>query len=256
MEIKRELVDRLSVADKIEPILLDGQVALTHKDCQEEPVEESTRPTGLSCQLAEIHEHVVAAEVQLKFVKTEYESLIEKLVLQFKQVRGCHEELQKVHFDMESPLNRSLATETHQSNENAELMTTVHWLRSELEASVIEIRVLSESISVLMPRLEEFKRKTVILEAELDHDSRVHNEFNYKLEIAGEEICELIFCNTELEIIIIVLKDKPDGQKGHIALMEKSSVESFKDRIRLMKLDKSCLNRFLEHKNSKTCMFT
>ncbi|XP_017241313.1 uncharacterized protein LOC108214054 [Daucus carota subsp. sativus] len=221
-------VDSRQLASELDINRSRNDISVQHKDCQEEPIEESSCPTGLSCQLTEIHEHVLEAEVQLTFVKTQYESLIEELVLQLKQSKGYHVELQNAHFDIESQLNRSLATETHQSNENAELMTAVHCLRSELEASVVENRVLSESISVLMPQLEEFKRKTVTLEAELDQDSRVHKEFNYKLEIAEEEICELIFCNAEQEIAIIVLKDKLDEQKGHIALMEKSSVESLK----------------------------
>ncbi|KAL8117723.1 hypothetical protein AgCh_015556 [Apium graveolens] len=49
-----------------------NNLSVHHKDCQEE----SSRPTGLSCQLAEIHEHVLAAVVTLTFIKTQYESLI------------------------------------------------------------------------------------------------------------------------------------------------------------------------------------
>ncbi|KAL8155324.1 hypothetical protein AgCh_000633 [Apium graveolens] len=49
-----------------------NNLSVQHKDC----LEESSRPTGLSCQLAEIHEHVLAAEVTLTFIKTQYESLI------------------------------------------------------------------------------------------------------------------------------------------------------------------------------------
>lgn len=205
-----------------------NDLSVQHKDCQEDSIKESSRPTGLSCQLGEIHEHVLAAEVRLTFVKTQYESLIEELVLQLKQSKGHHVELQKTHFDIESQLKRSLTSETRLSNENTELMTTVHCLRSELEASVIENRVLSESISVIMPQLEEFKRKSVTLEAELNQDARVHKELKNKLEITEAEICELIFCNAENEIVMIVLKDRLDEQKGHIALMEKSNIEYIK----------------------------
>ncbi|KAL8128342.1 hypothetical protein AgCh_015073 [Apium graveolens] len=201
-----------------------NNLSVQHKDFQEE----SSHPTGLSCQLAEIHEHVLAAEVTLTFVKTQYESLIEDLVLQLEQSKGQHVELQKTNFDIESQLKHSLTSETHLSNENAELMASVHCLRSELEASVTENRVLSESISVLMPQLEEFKRKSVTLEAELNQDARVHKELKDKLQTAEEEICELIFCNAEKEIEMIVFREILDEQKGHIALMEKSNIESFK----------------------------
>lgn len=223
-----DMVNSRQLASNLDIKRSKNDLSVQHKDCQEEPIIESSRPTGLSCQLAEIHEHVLAAEVRLTFVKTQYESLIEELVLQLKQSKGHHIELQKTHFDIESQLKRSLTSETHLSNENAELMTTVHCLRSELEASVIENRVLSESISVIMPQLEEFKRKSVTLEAELNQDARVNKELKDKLEIAEEEICELIFCNAEKEIVMIVLKDKLDEQKGHIALMEKSNIESIK----------------------------
>ncbi|KAL8104583.1 hypothetical protein AgCh_028701 [Apium graveolens] len=55
-----------------------NNLSVQHKDCQEE----SSRPTGLSCQLAEIHEHVLAAEEEKEKLELSlYECVEEKSII-------------------------------------------------------------------------------------------------------------------------------------------------------------------------------
>ncbi|KAL8099973.1 hypothetical protein AgCh_032293 [Apium graveolens] len=51
-----------------------NNLSVQHKDCQEE----SSRPTGLSCQLAEIHEHVLAAEEEKEKLELSLRECVEE----------------------------------------------------------------------------------------------------------------------------------------------------------------------------------
>ncbi|KAL8125673.1 hypothetical protein AgCh_013076 [Apium graveolens] len=51
-----------------------NNLSVQHKDCQEQ----SSRPTGLSCQLAEIHEHVLAAEEEKEKLELSLRECVEE----------------------------------------------------------------------------------------------------------------------------------------------------------------------------------
>lgn len=218
-----------------------------HHECQEKLSKESSCLTDPKSQLSEMHEHLLAAEVEFTFVKTQYNTVIEELLVQLKSSDGHHIELQKKHLGLETVLNHCLASEAHQRDENAELVTTVQSLRYELEASVTQNRVLSKTHNVTMAQLEEYKRRLVTLEDRLCQDNNLREQLEHMLKNAED----LNFSNAELEIIVIVLKAKLDEQHGRITLMEESNDKFMKLRNQFNELTRKLSEQVLRTEEFK-----
>ncbi|KAI3757406.1 hypothetical protein L6452_04943 [Arctium lappa] len=121
---------------------------------------ENSRVVSLECQLSEMQETMICEDLKLTFVKAQHETWIEELE---KQLR-----------DKEASLNQSLASESRYIEENKELTTSLKSLRMELEASVAQNLVFSDSIDVLTRELEEYKDKVGVLELSLSNESNRH----------------------------------------------------------------------------------
>ncbi|KAL2503784.1 fbd [Abeliophyllum distichum] len=210
----------------------------------------SSCTNDLECQLFEMQEYSIAADVKLAYVTNQYETLLEELVQQLKSSDGCHLELQKRYHDMEAMLNQHLASEAHITEENANLLTSLKTIRTEFEASVAQIKLLSDSNDDIKYQLEEYKRKMMMMETSFSKDNLqavVVEQLKDTLAEAEVDISHLAFLKEELEILSIVLKGKVDEQYAYMTSLEDN-------RDELLMLRSRCNE--LSHKLSEQVMKT
>ena len=179
---------------------------------------------SVEMQLCEMHEFSIGIDVNLIFTRTQYDARIEDLVQQLQSADQHLAELHKKHLDDETVRHHSLSNEACYVEENASLLTTLDSLKSELEASTAENRVLLDRNSVLMSELEEHKNRTENVEANFYVQKSRHvlevERLEHKLMNCEEEVDNLIFSKEELEVKSLLLKAKLDEQHVHITLLE------------------------------------
>lgn len=124
-----------------------------HEESLEKLSKKHSADVSLACQLSEMQETMISEDLKLTFFKSQYETWIEELG---KQLR-----------DKEARLNQSLASESHYIEENKELMTTLKSLRMELETSVAQNLVFSDSINVLTCEVGQLKDSLAKSESEV-----------------------------------------------------------------------------------------
>jgi hypothetical protein len=197
---------------------------LQSEECLNNAREEASTVSALKTQLSEMHEPLIAADVRFIFAKTQYDSGFEVLLHQLHSTDRLLAQLQKKHIDMETTLNRCLASETQYAEENARLLTNLNSVLSELEASIAENRLLVEKNRVVRAELEEFKHNSqnVVLgymEDKTQHSLEVE-KLKCMLVTSEEEIDNLVFSKVELEVKVLVLEAKLDEQQAQIITLE------------------------------------
>ena len=120
----------------------------------------------------------------------EFESLEQKLV-------NSEEKVDNLMFAKEE-------LEVKYKEENARLLTSLDSLKSELEASTAENRVLLDKISVITYELEEYKNRAENVEATLKGKKGQHalevESLEQKLVNSEEKVDNLMFAKEELEV--------------------------------------------------------
>lgn len=213
--------------------------------------EKSSSITCLESQLSEIHELLLAADVRLIFTRAQYEEYVEELAQQVYSTGRLLTELYTKNLDLETVLNSCLAREAQCNEENARLLKSLDTLRSKLDSSIAESRILLDTNSGLTAQLEECKNR-----AESMAVSYGENKCQLAFEVetmrhllvgAEEETDDLMRSREELEIKVIVLKAKLEEQCAQVTLLEGYNGE-------LMMLRKQCneLSRKLSEQILKT----
>ncbi|XP_052201388.1 uncharacterized protein LOC127807523 [Diospyros lotus] len=214
-----------------------SHILLEHEECLKKLSKKSYCLNDLESQLTEMHEYIIVADIKVVFIRIQYETQIEELALKLQSSESHFLEVSKKLFDTEAMLNCSLAGEAHCIEENANLVTTVESLRSELKSSVAQHAVLSDVNSILAVQLEEYKKSMATLEVNLAMNENEHclevEQLKRMLELSEQEIDDLISSKEELEITLIVLKAKLNEFHVHI-----TSLEEYDDE--LMKLQNQC----------------
>ncbi|KAM7514618.1 hypothetical protein LguiA_004201 [Lonicera macranthoides] len=187
-ELEGTIEDLTSQLSKVE--LEKSRVLHVYEDRVEKLQKDSSCFTGLESELLEMHDYLIAADVELTCVRTHYETLVEILV----------ENLQS----SEEKLNCCLTSEVHYMEENAKLVKEIECLRFELEASIARNSVLSDAKNAMTTQFEECKRRLETLEE----------------ENAEEDIITLILSMEELEITVIVLEAKLNEQHARLIILE------------------------------------
>ncbi|KAM4075048.1 hypothetical protein ACB094_10G140700 [Castanea mollissima] len=171
-----------------------GHLLLKTEECLKNVREECS---SLESQLSEMHEFSIDVAVRDIFTKTQYEAWIEDLVQQLT-------ELHKKHLNDGTVQDRCLASEAHYNEENARLLTSLDSLKSELEASIAENRVLLDKISSITYELEEYKNRAENVEATLKGEKGRHalevESLEQKLVSSEEKVDNLMFTKEELEV--------------------------------------------------------
>ncbi|XP_031394094.1 COP1-interactive protein 1 [Punica granatum] len=191
--------------------------------------QESFSIKHLEDQLFEMQGHLIASDAQLVYTGAQYWTLIEDVVQQLKLSERNLADLNDKHLNMESRLNHSLANEVHLIEENAELSRNLESLRTELEAAAAQNRVLIGNNDALALELEEHRRRNEVLDGIILEGNRKH-EFQIerlmqRLASSEEEIDSLIVSNEELQVELLVLKDKLCEHCRELTLMEKEYKE-------------------------------
>ncbi|KAJ6930515.1 hypothetical protein NC652_014135 [Populus alba x Populus x berolinensis] len=200
------------------------RLLLQSEECLNNAREEASTVSALKTQLSEMHEPLIAADVRFIFAKTQYDSGFEVLLRQLHSTDRLLAQLQKKHIDMETTLNRCLASETQYAEENVRLLTNLNSVRSELEASIAENRLLVEKNRIVRAELEEFKHYSQNVVLSYTEDKTQHSQEVEKLKCmlvtSEEEIDNLVFSKVELEVKDLVLKAKLDEQQAQIIMRE------------------------------------
>ncbi|CAK7347083.1 unnamed protein product [Dovyalis caffra] len=227
------------------------RLLLQSEECLNNAREEASTVSALKTQLSEMHEHLIASDIRFIFAKTQYEGGVEVLLHQLHSSDTQLAQLQKKHLDMETILNRCLASETQYIEERARLLTNLNSSQSELEASIAENGLLVEANRVVRAELKEVKNNSQNVVLSYFEDKTQHSEEVKKLKcmlVTSEgEIDNLVFSKVELEVKVLVLKAKLDEQQALIITLEGYSDE-------LVMLQKHCneLNQRLSDQILKT----
>ncbi|EEF48446.1 ATP binding protein, putative [Ricinus communis] len=212
--------------------------------------EECSSIPDLKIELCKMDELLIATDVSLIFTKTQYENKAAELVLQLRASDTYLDELQKKHIEVETTLNRCLANEAEYTEENAKLLASLNSMRSELEASIAENRLLVEANRVTTAELEEYKdwARDVRLNCE---DQRQHSlvveRLKHLLVSSEEEIDNLVLSKEELEVKVLVLKAKLDEEQAQITTMER-----YLDELMILKKQYNELSQRLADQILKT----
>ncbi|XP_030947361.1 early endosome antigen 1 isoform X4 [Quercus lobata] len=162
----------------------------------------------------------------------EYKNRAENVEATLKGEKGQHalevESLEQKFVNSEEKVDNLMFAkeelEVKYKEENARLLTSLDSLKSELEASTAENRVLLDKISVITYELEEYKIRAENVEATLKGEKGWHalevERLEHKLVDSEEKVDNLMFSKEELEVKSILLKAKVDEQHAHITLLE------------------------------------
>ncbi|KAJ0085369.1 hypothetical protein Patl1_08466 [Pistacia atlantica] len=193
---------------------------LLHSErCLKTASDKSSSVTSLESNLSEMHELLVAADVRFIFTRTQYEAWVEEFVQQLHSKGRFLSELQIKNLDLEDALSNCLAREIQCNEENARLLTSLDTLRSEMDASIAENRVLLDKAA----QLEEYKNRAVSVEASYHEKNQLAVEvekLKHLLVSSKEEIDNLIVSREELDIKGLVLEAKLDEVCAQVTLLE------------------------------------
>ncbi|GMI78428.1 hypothetical protein like AT1G22060 [Hibiscus trionum] len=194
------------------------------EECLYNACEESSTITFLESQLSEMHELSVAADVILIFLRTQYESWTTGLVCRLSIYKKLLVDLREKHHDVEDTLNGCLAREAHHIEDNGRLSASLDSLKSELEAAMVENRILLAKNSSVLAELEDYKsklEKTVFDYCEDKNQLALEvKRLKHILVGSQEEIDTLTVSKEELELNVLVLNAKLDEQGTQISLLE------------------------------------
>ncbi|TYH65372.1 hypothetical protein ES332_D06G051400v1 [Gossypium tomentosum] len=194
-----------------------------YDECLNNARKESSTITSLESELSEMHELSVTAGVSLIFLRTQYETWTTDLVCQLSSSERHLGELQEKHLNFESILNDCLAREAHCIEENRRLSVSLDSLKSELEASMAENKVLLNKNSSAISELQDYKSRIEKIEFAFFEDKHQHalevERLKHLLGGSQEEIDDLMILKEGLELNVLVLKAKLDEQSTQISLL-------------------------------------
>ncbi|KAK8291133.1 hypothetical protein V6Z12_D06G042700 [Gossypium hirsutum] len=157
------------------------------------------------------------------FLRTQYETWTTDLVCQLSSSERHLGELQEKHLNFESILNDCLAREAHCIEENRRLSVSLDSLKSELEASMAENKVLLNKNSSAISELQDYKSRIEKFEFAFFEDKHQHalevERLKHLLGGSQEEIDDLMILKEGLELNVLVLKAKLDEQSTQISLL-------------------------------------
>ncbi|XP_068480125.1 uncharacterized protein [Phaseolus vulgaris] len=165
----------------------------------------------LETLLSEMNEFCVATDIVMTFTGAQFndhlEELAEKLHFTCRQLDLLH----KKNFDVESELNRCLCRELTCIEENTRLLTSLDFLKSELEVLTAQNRELIDQNSAIMSEVKDHKNRTEEVSYTYVHERENVVEvarLEQLLESCRRDAEELFLSKEEAELKCIVLQDK------------------------------------------------
>ncbi|CAI9116371.1 OLC1v1017497C1 [Oldenlandia corymbosa var. corymbosa] len=192
--------------------------------CEKKLHEQSSCMNGIENDLSDMHESLISADVTVVFLISMHKSRMEELGQRVRSSDHGFSELLRKYHDLEKLLQVSLVKESCFTKEKMHFAEINESLRSDLEASATHNRFLSNENSAIRAQLEEYRMKLKNLEAKMSKDKEQYTlELEYledKLKNAEEETLSLICAKEQLEITVLVLKDKLDEQFSCVSVLE------------------------------------
>nr|KYP69253.1 hypothetical protein KK1_008441 [Cajanus cajan] len=210
--------------------------------------------SSISCletQLSEMHEFSAATDVAMTYTRAQFEDHMEELAEKLHSTCRQLDVLHKKNLDVESELDGCLCRELTCIKENTRLLTSLDFLKSELEVLTAQNRALIDQNSAMMSELKEHESRT-----EKVNDTSYTHERQCILEVERMEqllasCCrdaeELFLSKEEAELKCIVLQDKLDELETAFTSLKQSDDE-------LIRLQNQCneLTRRLAEQVLKT----
>ncbi|KAJ4841028.1 hypothetical protein Tsubulata_030986 [Turnera subulata] len=224
---------------------------LRYEECLENARRESSSVSAIQTQLSEVQELLISEDVAFIYLKTQYEGMLLELLQQRNSANFHLAELHKKNTEVENKLSCSLDNEAKYIEKNESLLADIGSLRSQLEDSVAENKLLMESSRVLRAELEECKdnaQKVCCIYSE-DNTQHVLELETLKQMLASfeEEVDNLMLSKVELDVIVLLLKDKFEEHRAQIILLE-----GYHDELEMMQKQSIELKQKLSEQILKT----
>ncbi|KAK7353118.1 hypothetical protein VNO80_18557 [Phaseolus coccineus] len=208
----------------------------------------------LETLLSEMNEFCIATDIVMTFTGAQFndhlEELAEKLHFTCRQLDVLH----KKNFDIESELNRCLCRELTCIEENTRLLTSLDFLKSELEVLTAQNRELIDQNSAIMSEVKDHKNRT----EEVSY-TNVHERENVLevarleqlLESCRRDAEELFLSKEEAELKCIVLQDKLDELETAFTSLKQSDDELIRLQNQCNELTKRLTEQVLKTEEFK-----
>ncbi|XP_027904494.1 putative leucine-rich repeat-containing protein DDB_G0290503 [Vigna unguiculata] len=220
-----------------------------------EALKESSSITFLETLLSEMHEFCIATDIVMTFTRAQFEDHLEELTEKLHSTCRQLDVLHTKNFDVESELNRCLCRELTCIEENTRLLTSLDFLKSELEVLTAQNRELIDQNSGIMSEVKDHKNRT----EEVSYTSYVHERENV-LEVARleqllaschREAEELFLSKEEAELKCIVLQDKLVELETAFTLLKQSDDELIRLQTQCNELTKRFAEQVLKTEEFK-----
>ncbi|XP_010692592.1 uncharacterized protein LOC104905685 isoform X2 [Beta vulgaris subsp. vulgaris] len=206
----------------------------------------------LEVKLLDMHAIVIASDVTCTVVMKQYQGHVEALLRHLEYLNQYLLQVNNQNLDLTSRLHDCVASKHIFSEENAKLLSTLESLRSESDSYDALNKALEHTNSVIAAELEEYKKKSDLLDtryakAKIEHKFDVE-ELKCLLGSCQKESDNMIVLNEELEIRFLVLKALLNEMTAHRNFHEAECKEE------LTMLQKQCfdLTRKLSEQVLKT----
>ncbi|XP_014501037.1 putative leucine-rich repeat-containing protein DDB_G0290503 [Vigna radiata var. radiata] len=218
-------------------------------------LKESSSITFLETLLSEMHEFCVATDVVMTFTRAQFEDHLEELTEKLHSTCRQLDVLHTKNFDVESELNRCLYRELTCIEENTRLLTSLDFLKSELEVLTAQNRELIDQNSGIVSEVKDHKNGT----EEVSYTSYVHERENVVevarleqlLESCRRDAEELFLSKEEAELKCIVLQDKLDELETACASLKQSDDELIRLQSQCNELTKRLAEQVLKTEEFK-----
>ncbi|XP_012567357.1 uncharacterized protein [Cicer arietinum] len=243
--LKKLVTDLEFEKSKISDLLQTSEIRL------EDALNESSSTSCLETHLSEMHEFSIATDVVTTSTRAQFEGHVEELTEKLNSACRQVDVLRKKNFDLESELNVCLCRELNCMEENITLLTSLDYLKSELEVYAAQCRALIDQNSATVSEQKEHQSRT-----ESVSNSSNSSESECVLKVARLEQLlanasrdeeRLFLSKEETEVKCIVLQGKLDELETAITSLKQSDNE-------LIRLQNQCneLTRRLSEQVLKT----
>ncbi|CAJ1974152.1 unnamed protein product [Sphenostylis stenocarpa] len=218
-------------------------------------LKESSSISFLETLFSEMHESFIATDIVMTFTRAQFEDRMEELAEKLHSTCRQLDVFHKKNFDVETELNSCLCREQICIEENTRLLSSLDFLKSELEILTVQNRELIDQNSALMSELKDHKNMT----EEVNDTSNMH-ERPCVLEVARleqllascrREAAELFLSKEEAELKCIVLQDKLDELKTAFTSLKQSDDELIRLQNQCNELTKRLAEQVLKTEEFK-----
>ncbi|CAM8981599.1 unnamed protein product [Rhodiola kirilowii] len=201
-------------------------------------------------EIDELHGLLLADDVKLFFLQTQYESSFFKLFEQLKSSYGQNEALHSKCLHLDTRLNECLTREASYVEDNAILSSNLESFKSDLEASVAQNQILLQLQSDVHDQIGQYKDKVASLElcSLKDNDQHALNmqELSISFGSSENQTDSLLSLSEMLSIQVLVLKSKLNEMLPQFTLLG-----SFKDEVTKLKVQCTDLTQRLSQEIMK-----